>query len=380
MKVLFVVTHLLGSGHLSRALTLARTFADAGHEAVVLSGGMPVSHLDCSNVSLVQLPALRSDGTDFSRLLDDQSELATPAYYQSREQRALETLGGLRPDALITELFPFGRKSLAPEFEAVLRAAKKMQRPPLILASIRDILAPPRKPKKAERAEHCIQEFYDGVLVHSDAAATPLDLSWPVTPVLAAKLHYTGFVAPPLPDDDLSAIGEGEIIVSAGGGNVGVHLYEAALDAARMSKHNWRILIGGSDASALGRTLQETAPDNATVEPARPDFRQLLQRAACSVSLCGYNTALDVLQARCRAVFIPFDEGNEVEQGLRAQSLSKRAEISTLLRSDLTVQTLLAQIEGVLAVPRPTAMDVEMSGAARSVQITADLLEQRTHV
>jgi len=45
----------------------------------------------------------------------------------------------------------------------------------------------------------------------------------------------------------------------------------------------------------------------------------MLYHAAASVSLCGYNTALDILQAGTPAVFVPFDDGSEVEQGLRAR-------------------------------------------------------------
>jgi len=58
------------------------------------------------------------------------------------------------------------------------------------------------------------------------------------------------------------------------------------------------------------------------VEPPTPDFRMLLTGAAASVSMCGYNTALDVLQAGVPAVLIPFDDGGEVEQGLRADALA----------------------------------------------------------
>ena len=69
MKVMIVVTHLLGTGHLSRALTLAKGFVQAGHEAVVVSGGVPVPQLDPGDAALLQLPALRSDGVNFAQLL-----------------------------------------------------------------------------------------------------------------------------------------------------------------------------------------------------------------------------------------------------------------------------------------------------------------------
>ncbi len=79
MKVLIVVTHLLGTGHLSRALTLARAFVAAGHRARVVSGGMPAPQFVSDGIELEQLPPLRSDGTDFSRLLDAEGAVAAPS-------------------------------------------------------------------------------------------------------------------------------------------------------------------------------------------------------------------------------------------------------------------------------------------------------------
>ena len=64
MRVMIVVTHLLGTGHLVRAATLARAFDAARHQVCVVSGGMPVPHLDMDGLNMVQLPALRSDGVD----------------------------------------------------------------------------------------------------------------------------------------------------------------------------------------------------------------------------------------------------------------------------------------------------------------------------
>ena len=70
MKVMIVVTHLLGSGHLARALTLGRAMQKAGQEVHIVSGGLPAPLLDRGEITLTQLPPVRSDGTDFARLLD----------------------------------------------------------------------------------------------------------------------------------------------------------------------------------------------------------------------------------------------------------------------------------------------------------------------
>ncbi len=95
----------------------------------------------------------------------------------------------------MTELFPFGRRQLADEFLALLEAARATSPRPAILCSIRDILQPPSKPKRAAQTLERLGRYYDGVLVHADETVIPLDASWPVDKALARRLDYTGYVA-----------------------------------------------------------------------------------------------------------------------------------------------------------------------------------------
>ena len=373
MNVLIVVTHLLGTGHLSRALTLARAVQAAGDTVTVISGGMPAPHLDRGDVEIIQLPPLRSDGVNFTRLLDKQGAAASPDTLASRSGQILDVLHSHPWDAVITELFPFGRRILRAEFLTLLRAAHALPKRPVICASIRDILAPPSKPEKAVKADAIIAEFYDAVLVHSDPTVTPIDASWPVSDMLRAKLRYTGFVAPAKATDHPGLMGKGEIIVTAGGGAVGMPIFEAALRAASTSAHPWRMLIGGAQAGDVVTDLARRAPPNMQVEPARPEFRQMLNHAAACVGMCGYNTALDVLQSGCAAVFIPFDEGTEVEQTLRAQTLATLDGIAVLKSADLTPDSLRVALDAVMQAPPRAASTLAMNGAAATATILQDL-------
>lgn len=373
MKVMIVVTHLLGTGHLARALTLARAYKAAGDVACVVSGGMAAPLLTNSADKVLQLPPVRSDGVNFSRLLTEDGTEATPTYLAARRSELRGALYDFNPDILITELFPFGRRILREEFRALLEAAQAMLHPPLICASIRDILAPPSKPKKAAFADDMIQAFYDAVLVHSDPDLTPLEISWPVSDALHPLLRYTGFVAPPAAGAHPNEAGRAEIIVSAGGGAVGAPVYEAALAAAADLDMSFRILVGGTEPQDRIAALRKIAPANVIVEPARPDFRQMLHHAAASVSLCGYNTALDILQAGTPAVFVPFDDGGEVEQGLRANALALKDGIEVVPRAELTAQSLCAALEAVFRAPRRAAAQGRFDGAMRTVEITHDM-------
>ncbi|MEX0286510.1 MAG: glycosyltransferase family protein [Paracoccaceae bacterium] len=374
MRVMIVVTHLLGTGHLSRALTLARAFHAAGHPVTLVSGGMPVPHLDTDGLDLVQLPPLRSDGVSFTRLLTEDG-LADETYLSTRRDALVQTLQNCAPDALICELFPFGRRVLAPEFMALLDATATLPKRPVTLCSIRDILAPPSSEAKAQKTETIIHNHFDGVLVHSDPAMTPLEVSWPVTDRLQPLLRYTGYVAPPAAGPHPGGLGDGEVLVSAGGGAVGDHLYDTALNAAALDpSRTWRLLVGGSNRADRIERFSSTAPANAIVEPARPDFRQMLYHAS-AISQCGYNTALDLLQAGTPAVLVPFDDGGEVEQTLRAESLAHLPGLSLLRSGDLKAQALLNALADSDAAGRRDTGDLQFDGANETVRLTMEMVE-----
>jgi predicted glycosyltransferase len=378
MKVMIVVTHLLGTGHLARALTLARAFRSSGNDIVLVSGGVPVAQLDHTGITFVQLPPVRSDGVDFSVLLDAKGRHVTDSVLEHRKDILIETLKAHQPDALITELFPFGRRILKNEFLALLNAVRRLPKPPVVCASIRDILAPPSKPKKADETHDIIAAHYDCVLVHSDANVMPLDLSWPVTEHLKTKLHYTGFVAPPAPPPHPERLGEGEIIVSAGGGNVGLPLFECAREMALLRPDlTLRVLVGGLGAETICAHLNADAPSNFSAEGARSDFSMMLNHTQASVSMCGYNTALDVLQTGCPAVFIPFDAGNEVEQSIRAGALARQDGIRALASDCLSPETLAAAITDVLHDPARPPWTTLVDGALETRKIVHKLVLEK---
>lgn len=379
MKVALLTTHLLGTGHLSRALALGAGFAAKGHEICVFSGGRPAPHLAKEDVPLIQLPPVRSDGLQFTRLLDHEDQPVDDAYLVARRALVLTQLERLEPDVLITELYPFGRRVLRQEFDAVLEHQKSRHLAPPILASVRDILAPPSSAARAAWTEERLRAAYDGVLVHADNKVVELGDSWPVTPQLAAKLHYTGFVAPALPKASKIGPGRDEILVSAGGGPVGQALFEAAIQAACMSDGApqigpMRLLVGGDPARREALTALAAPCPWITVEGPRPDYREMLQRAALSISQAGYNTVLDVALAGTPAILVPFAEGGETEQRDRAKAYAARLGFEVLDEATLTAETLLDAIRRIKATPRTVYPTLNVAGAHQSVAITEKLL------
>jgi predicted glycosyltransferase len=373
LRVLIAVAHLLGAGHLTRAAALARAFAQAGHPATLVSGGMPAPLVDIGEAALVQIPPVRTAGTDFSCLLDEAGAPVGQDRLDLRRRLLLEALGGARPDVVVTELFPFGRRVLGQEFMALIEAAGAWSPRPLIVASVRDILARPTKPDRIEETHRRLRDFYDAVLVHGDPRLIRLDRSWPLSEEAAALVRYTGYV-----DDGEGrlpqAAASGEILVSGGSSAASLPLYRAALAAAEaVPERRWRVLVGAAVPQDALEALRAAAPAHATVERARPDFRALLAGAALSISQAGYNTAVDLIRAGVPAVLVPFEAGRETEQRLRADHLERIGLARVLPESALAPGVLAELVRAQLAAERPRPTEIGLQGAARSVAIIEEL-------
>lgn len=378
MRVLIAVTHLLGAGHLMRASAIGRALTERGHEVTLVSGGAPVAVAPIDGLDVVQLPPVRSRVGAFSTLLDLDGEPASPSHLEARRRQLVSAFHRARPDLVVTEHYPFGRRSLQGEFHALLDAAAAARPAPLILGSIRDILVAPAKEEKIARAHALVARRYAAILVHGDEATVPLDRSWPVDAALRAKLVYTGYVGapvgalPPCRDG-----GDRTILVSGGSSAAALPLYRAALAAAQAGPERpWRVLVGHGVDEADFQTLVADAPTRATVERARRDFRTILAEASVFVGQAGYNTVMDIVATRARAVLVPFEEGGETEQRLRAESLAQNGLATLLAEEALSPAALLAAIAAAEERARP-AFDIALDGQHRSARIVEALLDAR---
>ncbi len=107
-----------------------------------------------------------------------------------------------------------------------------------------------------------------------------------------------------------------------------------------------------------------------------PALGPLLRSAALSISQCGYNTALDLLQARVPALVVPFAEGREDEQRARAGRLQALGALRVLDSDVLTGSRLAIEIAATRAfAPAPIALDLD--GADETLRVITRLWESR---
>ena len=382
-RVLFFVQHLRGIGHLKRTAVLARTLARDGIEVDILSGGPAVPDLDIGAADLFPLPPVLSPDDSYSRLVDESGAPATPELRRRRQARLREHVLTRRPDMVIVEMFPFGRSQIRDDIVALLEAARSMRPRPWLVSSVRDILPAKRTPARYREMADDAEAYFDFVMVHGDEALIPFEASFPPAGRLGGKLRYTGYVTGAETGASREVAreeaGEGnrEVVVSAGGGAFAKDLLETALEArglSRLSSLTWRLITGPNFDDGDFRALEAAAPAGVVIERTRRDFPELLKRAAVSVSQAGYNTMMDILTSGARAVVVPYINGRQTEQGLRAECLAARGVVRVLSGGAITPDALARAIDAAAAGAPANAAGIDLDGAAKSARLVAGWL------
>lgn len=371
-RVMVYVQHLLGIGHQMRAAAIIRAMRAAGLEVTCVSGGEAGSMPDLGSARLVQLPSVKAADATFTRLVNPEGREIDDAWRDNRREALLTAFHEVGPQVLLVESFPFGRWQFRFELMPLLEVAQA--RGVKVASSVRDILVEKNKPGRQEKIVAILRDYFDAVLVHGDESLVPFGATFRAASDITDLIRYTGYVAPDAPDAAPDGPGKGEVVVAAGGGAVGGALLRTAL-AARpltdMAEAPWRLITGPNLAAEERAKLSET--QGVTVETLRRDYREVLSRAALSVSQAGYNTVMDILVTGVRAVLVPFAAEGETEQALRARLLAERGRVQVVDEATLTPETLAAAIDEALLRPAPALKGLALDGAAETARAVREL-------
>ncbi len=362
---------------------LAAWLARAGHRVTLISGGVPVGgHVGYAGYAgyqevpynFFQLPALRTAPGDFTVLLGADGRPVSGAFKARRVGRLLERVRGDLPEVLVVETFPFGRRALRFELVPLMDMVSDLKPRPLRLCSLRDILQV-RTAERYRRTVAEVNEWFDHVLVHGDPAVATLGETFPLAGELNGEVFHSGYLYERggCRGGETKTEGRGHVIVSAGGGAVGLRLLETAVAARRYSRlrdRPWRLLAGGNMDGAGFKALQKRAQaeDGVIVERNRADFAALLAACAVSVSQAGYNTVLDTVAANCRAVLVPFAEGGESEQTHRAEKFSGLGRAVVLAEKDLNPEGLAAAVDRAARLDVTKCRPIQTDGALQTTR------------
>ena len=369
--VFFYVQHLLGIGHVYRATRVARGLARAGARVHLVWGGTRQQSIDLSGLVVSYLDPVRTAGEHFAGLVHPDGRQFSETAMAARRDALLARFHAIRPDIVITEAFPFGRRQMRFELLPLMQAVSDAKWKPLAAASIRDIMQEGRAVSRVEESSRWFNQWYDLLLVHGDKALISIEATLADVQSLGDKVRYTGLVTPDPLDLAVPPSQFADVVVSAGGGAVGHELIEAAIGANLHCKSwpdNWLLVVGPERPSEDFEKMRDMAGEGMRVVRFVPDLARVLAGAKVSVSRAGYNTVGDLMRARCRAVLVPFSGGLETEQLRRASVFADRSLALMLRDSQLSPKAIGAAVDAASSLP-PLNAGLDMEGADNSARI-----------
>ncbi|HWQ31543.1 MAG TPA: glycosyltransferase [Blastocatellia bacterium] len=380
---MFYCQHVLGLGHFIRSTEIVRGLT--GFDVCFLNGGEIVSGLELpASIEVINLPPIKADA-EFREIYPAAGPLGLEAIREIRKARIIAEYERTRPDLLVIELFPFGRRKFAFELLPLLERLQADGRTKVV-CSLRDILVSKRDQARFdEQAIRLVNQFFDLVLVHSDPQFQRLEETFSGIEQLRCPVEYTGFVAqPPATDiDDDSALPDGvkKIIVSIGGGRVGCELIDCAIEASDIISesvpHRMLIFTGPYLPDEQYARLQEKTAGRANIRLERftTQFISQLRRADLSVSMAGYNTCMNLLTAGTPAIVCPFTGNNNEEQTIRAAKLQQLGVLKVIHQPELSAVRLAEMMTASLSAARTRcAPALDLRGVERTAAILTRLV------
>ena len=372
--VMFYVQHLLGIGHVFRAMRVAKGLTRAGCETHIVWGGTKIPSMDTKGIHMHHLDAVHVENENFKSLVMDSGEEMDDQGKEKRAAHLLDLFNTINPDILITEAYPFGRRQMRFELIPLMEAAKATKPKPMVVCSIRDILQENRAPKRVRESLDSIHQWFDLVMVHGDPELIPIEATLENSEEINDKIRYTGLVTPDPVDMNIPASLSPDVIISAGGGAVGKALVRAAVDTMVLSKSynsNWVITTGPDLPQAEFDAISNRAPKGMKITRFIIDLAAVMARSKVSVSRAGYNTIGDLLRAQCPAVLVPFTGGLETEQLRRSRMMEKQGLATVLLDENLTPSTLAKAVDDAAALGAKKAK-FKLDGADSAAKLLID--------
>ena len=180
-RVLFYVQHLLGIGHLARASRIAGALAADGFAVTAVTGGAPVPGFPGPDIATSRAAADRCGRPGIFRAHRSRRQRrSTTPTRRAAATLLLQALVDIRPDIVILEAYPFGRRQMRFELLPLIETiADAMEPKPMLVTSVRDILQERVKPGRNEETVDILNRHFDLVLVHGDPAFAPLADTFP---------------------------------------------------------------------------------------------------------------------------------------------------------------------------------------------------------
>ena len=394
MRVLLHFTHKQTLGHTTRSVALATALCRHGAEVLILQGGVPQPFVRFpAGCRVLDIPF------PFDTRASFQSH-AVPVSAQKRAHFILRTAADFNPDVLITEFFPFGRLAYTPELLPTLRYLRK--KGTRIMASVGYplLIDLDRLEDKQFAALHrAVFAFFDTFFIHTpheleteyiQKSIQPASLSRSYATMmknLRKRIVYTGYVLPGriLTGGTQIPAKKNTIVVSRGGGAVYPKLITLAIEAQRHLTNKVHTVIACGPATSVKEMdlfqscLKPKDKEHVFLTDCLDNLDDHLNNCRVSVSLCGYNTSVQLMRFGTPAIIIPYQNKNSKmptnDQIARAKLLQEKFSSIVLDYNTMTGRSLADAIHTQMTRPRPAPAPADWFNGA---EVAARLVVEGT--
>ena len=374
IKVLLYSHDTFGLGHLRRNLAIAdRLLAYKHRFSVRLLTGSPVigQWRLPRGLSVQPLPPVVKEGAERYAARDPKALFALIKGY--REALILKAVLRFQPDVFLVDHSPAGMNGELLSTLALIRHELPHTR---VILGLRDITDSPQTVRALWREQEIpalLEHAYDELFVYGSKALFDVVEGYGLTGSIARRVRYCGHV---VAADDAScridepsgqqvcwsptrAQGRPVVLVSAGGGGDGFPLMNAYLRAlARIGDGAvYSVMVTGPLMPDTEKAaLREAAHDRSDVEliDHTTDLMPSLRAADLAVAMAGYNTSVEIIAARKRAILVP-RTAPRAEQLMRAALLAKLGVVHSILPGPNLADELASLVPRLITAPPPPA-------------------------
>ena len=385
-KVCIYSHDTFGLGHLRRNLAIADQLlrSEPRFEVWLLTGSPVIRQWTLPPGLHVQpLPPVIKTGADqYAARAPGQLFGLTKGY---REALIMKLIEEQRPDVLLVDHAPCGMNGELLSTLALIRNELPQTRTVL---GLRDILDSPATVQRswAEQDVHAlIEHAYDDVFVYGSERLFDVVSAYGLSRAVAQRVKYCGYVLGRSRAEQLSALattgvcwdveraaGRPVVLVTAGGGGDGhflMHSYLKGLCAGAENEFFSVIVTGplmpAEQSAALHSAI--TGRRDVQIVTYTTELVPSIAGAELVVSMAGYNTSVELLAARKKAILVPRSVPRE-EQKLRAGLLARLGLCECVPADERLASSLAEQVPAALAAPVPHERlwgSVDLQGAER---------------
>ena len=195
-RILYYCQSLVGIGHLTASLQVIRELLQHADVDLIYGGHDIDITIEHPGFRDLRLPTILID--EQTGMLYDPSHQSTIEELWTIRAQGIHTFLSSFYDAAIVEFFPFGRRRFKNEIHALFHQLRIQNDRIPIFSFVREVLVP--EPLEAEqRIVQSVNDYIHNIFIRGDPNVIRFDETFSLTPQIADKIYYLGYLGAKLP-------------------------------------------------------------------------------------------------------------------------------------------------------------------------------------